>query len=308
MGAGHNQHHAGARQSATIIRRFFDDRGGWRGLQAAGVKGLVTSLPWLGKFLEEVVYGLEDEREQEEVMALLVACATHLEEARTTDAAAVVVLDTIKDLLAYSSASTAEAIQQIDVHLDIVAAQLDRLAQGQEAQAEGIADVLRKLDDNFVVKDEVRIHLKRTLAAFDANQIAAEILAAWPPKPMLSIGPTSASILKTITAVRGLVDKANGLLLEATGGESHKITPITEIITGKVRDALSLYERLERQVLENEDVMAAIPGLEGTRSDQDFLVAIPEWCQATRAVAAWAVADVARRFLELSDLQREGEP
>ncbi|MFC1749667.1 hypothetical protein ACFL2V_12775 [Pseudomonadota bacterium] len=286
----------------AALAEFLESRGGWRGLGSGTIKGLLTSLPFVGNSLNTVLYDTKEKEEQEKVRAILASCLTRLEAAETNEHAIGHLLDTIRDLLEHSGLASSEILAELTVALNQLTEMrrtLGNIEDAQQAQARSIDEMLSKLDESFVSKDRVRMYLKQCLAAYEAHRLALGIRARWPLKPVMSVYPeTTSRISKEISATRQLIGKANHLLLIATENNSVARSYFEEL-TEDVFQSLTVYDRAQKSFKEGLDV--TISEFEATPMDSDFIGTVVHWCYCVGEVTDWVMVNVAGQFLDMSD-------
>ena len=58
----------------TKIEHFLDQRGGWEGLGGGALKGLISSIPIVGKLIEDSVYGSQNSEQAAQFKTILDKC------------------------------------------------------------------------------------------------------------------------------------------------------------------------------------------------------------------------------------------
>ena len=290
------------RGKLASVARFLEKRGGTKGVSKAALKGLLASLPVIGKTIEEVVYNAKDKSVTEQMETMLDQRVRDIQDTEDSVAYAVCLLGVADQLLLLAHVEDGERNRLLTETTDQLAAiedQLERIETEQVRTRQEVSDILTILKQSPVGGEKHEALARKAIAVLVLNRQLRRIRGFWPPQPFLSRSPdTSVSVHQTLSGLRDILEQTHTIAeLLWTKSDLHSFR---EHMERKMELALRRYETAQT-AFEEDDMMKMLESMKDTPQDECVYTVVPFWMNTLEAVA-----DVAQNEI-LEALKTEGQ-
>ncbi len=270
------------------LSKFVEHRGGWKGLTKSSIKGLLSSLPFVGKTIEEVVYSARDVKTEKKVNEIIERCENQLQCTDNDLDAMKHLLILTDNLLSQGKIKDSERNEMIMSSLADIGKVNQKIYEEikffSESSEAHLSDIKTILGPYYLSKDKLDNFATKAAAVFTLEEINSQIRELWPPKPFLSASIKNGKEIGEINRkIKTLIDQGTILILMTWRHD--EVQYITDDLYSRIQKALDSHFRAQESWVK-DDMLSMLNELKGTPANRDALLVIDEWCKIVELIAA----------------------
>ena len=277
------------RDTLERVARFLERRGGIGGYSQAVIKGILCSLPFVGKTIEELIYNAAETPIAEQVGTAIERYSHEIQQTDDPHLTAGHFLDLADAVLIIAKIDDADRETLLGTMVDQLAeieSTMERLEAMQADTQEDVGEILAILKEHPLSDQDRDALVRKAVAIFTLNRLLLRVRDVWPPQPFLSRTPdTCACVRETISVLRDLLRQAHTVAEFLWDDSDHHV--FREYLERSVDVALQRYEETQDS-FEDWDFVKTVELLKGTPESESVYAVIPLWIGCLETISAAA--------------------
>jgi len=283
------------------LTEFVKHRGGWKGITSATIKGILSSLPLVGKTIEEVVFNSKDidivQKSEEALVAYEQKINSSVDENEAV-ANLLFLIEELLNLIEVEKTKKNHLIKSALNQLSVINQNFKEFKKTLNNTKRETSEIINILKGSYTSKDNIELLLKKSVAIFALEHILQQVKTLWPVNPIFSIyEDQSKRIHGNISTLKILFDQANVLIPIAWQGQ--KVEYFTKNLRNRLEIALDRHQSCQIDFQEG-DFASFVSSLE--TADYGVYETVNEWSELVLLLIDEVKAEIIDKLRNIASL------